>query len=297
MKKRLSALVFIWLLLWSCLVFADSHQVKPTIWACDPGTVTFNCARLGLPMPVLAMPFWEGSGNKVYDYSGHQNHGIFYNTPAWITAQQGSGLEFVAAQNDEVRVAYNSLFDLTEFTIAAGFRHNTTTNWRCLINKQGGGAASTDRNFFFGISYSDSPPHSKHKLTVLWSSGGVGDKGVSGTTNVDDDKYHIGIATCKDGTGKIYLDGKLENTNTGQGTPDTQSEPIHIGAYNNLGSGINWDGEAYWILIFNRRFTDQQAATLSVNPHSMFDPIRWPIWSYSGVAPPSTVPQIIMMGW
>lgn len=54
-------------------------QVKPK-WNVPVGVmesiVAFNCRKYGFPRPVVAMPMWEGAGNRAFDYSGNRNHGI-----------------------------------------------------------------------------------------------------------------------------------------------------------------------------------------------------------------------------
>jgi len=61
-------------------------QVKPK-WHLPVGVmesiVAYNCKRFGFPRPVLALPMWEGAGNRALDYSGHGNHGDLINGPDW----------------------------------------------------------------------------------------------------------------------------------------------------------------------------------------------------------------------
>lgn len=47
------------------------------------GIVAYNCRKSGFPRPVLAMPMWEGAGNRVIDYSGYGHHGVLTNAPEW----------------------------------------------------------------------------------------------------------------------------------------------------------------------------------------------------------------------
>ncbi|MEM4461217.1 MAG: hypothetical protein QXY70_03730, partial [Nanopusillaceae archaeon] len=43
---------------------------------------------------VLYLPFDEGSGNIVYDYSGNNNHGVLYNNLVWTDGMFGRALSF-----------------------------------------------------------------------------------------------------------------------------------------------------------------------------------------------------------
>jgi len=60
--------------------------VKPK-WQAPVGVmesvVSYNCRKYGMPRPVLAMPMWEGAGNRALDLSGHGNHGTL-NEPNWV---------------------------------------------------------------------------------------------------------------------------------------------------------------------------------------------------------------------
>ena len=44
-----------------------------------------------MPHPVLAMPMWEGVGDRALDYSGHGNHGTFFGDPEWVV----DGVHFI----------------------------------------------------------------------------------------------------------------------------------------------------------------------------------------------------------
>lgn len=71
-----------------------SPNIKPPMWAIDPGIVAYNCLRHGIPLPVLAMPMWEGAGNQAMDLSGYGNHGTI-NGADWVV----DGLNFDGVDN------------------------------------------------------------------------------------------------------------------------------------------------------------------------------------------------------
>ena len=94
---------------------------KPRVHRCDPGTIASNCARMGLPMPVLAMPMWENAGNIVYDYSGQGNHGTLSAGVLW------SGGNLLMDGDDKVTLSSKIEFSDSDAWSVVGLLYDTDT--------------------------------------------------------------------------------------------------------------------------------------------------------------------------
>jgi len=87
------------------------------------GIVAYNCRKHGFPRPVVAIPFWEGAGNRAIDYSGRGNHGAF-NGPKWA----GSGVEF-SSDNINLGEGAGTLdFGTGDFSIFTVFQRNAVSS-------------------------------------------------------------------------------------------------------------------------------------------------------------------------
>lgn len=51
-------------------------NIKPSIWAIDPGIVVYNTQRIGIPIPNDSWTIWEGSGDTIYSIGKYGNKGI-----------------------------------------------------------------------------------------------------------------------------------------------------------------------------------------------------------------------------
>ncbi len=95
-------------------------KVKPR-WQAPVGVmesvVSYNCRKYGMPRPVLALPLWEGAGNRAVDLSGHGNHGTLIDGPKWVA----DGLCFDSAVNCVVTVADTDVLRLHDLSFAGWY--------------------------------------------------------------------------------------------------------------------------------------------------------------------------------
>jgi len=245
------------------------NDIKPRLWNCDPGTVAYNCARMGLPMPVLAIPMWEGSGNKVYDYSGQQNHGII-TSATW----RNNGLHFDGT-GDYITVGHHSSLD--NQTIYSYFAQIKVENiggnsYGGIICKDGIWEHSTMYSaageLYGYIPYSDTGAASKTNLGVIQEEVL---QTVLSTYNESKDR-HI----------RLYVNGpevsnySLYTASVGT-INDDASKDLIIGE---KAADRYFCGSIYVVIVWNIDLSPRQAQTLSNNPYGMFEPIKLPIWSY-----------------
>jgi hypothetical protein len=224
---------------------------KPLIWTCDPGTVAYNCARLGLPMPVLALPMWEGSGSKVYDYSGQGNHGTIKD-PDW----QRGGLLIDDNNDSKIDVpaipatnAVGSVFQIYTYTLmepAAGYRplfftHNT------------GGINFRNHLGQLQLRFSNCQFDSSFTLTI-------------GET------YNICAGWRQASSEQFIFADKfgIESSNADFVTPGTYDIVIGNRSADTFRPA---NGIIYTTVLFKHYLTLTQVQTLNSNPYGLFEPV------------------------
>ena len=111
-----------------------NQQVKPK-WNLPVGVmegiVAYNCRKHGFPRPVLAMPMWEGAGNRAIDYSRFSNTGSI-NGATWVN----DGLDFNGS-SDNMALLDESAFDgFTELAISFWAITDDPTGDHIIISKR-----------------------------------------------------------------------------------------------------------------------------------------------------------------
>lgn len=268
MKKYLSALIFIWLLLWSILVFADSHHVKPAIWACDPGIVTYNCIQMGLPVPEFALPFWEKAGKKAHNYGSKNKQGIFGSTsPTWQTSPTGSCLYFDGTTNCYISLGtYDPPNAVTVVVGAKKFADNTPYR-------------------LFGF-------HDAFEAFFGWTTDIVANQlfvaaGYVGSSAIytSSSWYHLAFpSNLTTHYVANYINGVLDGFSDTKGDDDPGSGELRIGQQTG-GAGNYFKGWIEYFYVFPVELNASQIQTLYNNPYGMFEPI--PMAWYIGGAPPT----------
>jgi hypothetical protein len=199
--------------------------------------------------------FDEGSGNIARDYSGNGNNGTLYNfnftaTSGWVDGKVGKALIFDGV-DDYVRIIRSLSIEPTTLTATAWFKANTLQtagifgkhNWIGSIVKGFFVQVMPDGNIFFTT--------------------GDGSTGYyylpAGAGSYENNKwYHI--AGVNNGTiSKIYLNGKLINTNNSPYSPHS-GEDFGIGVWRVVGGPFN--GLIDEVRIYNRVLSDSEIKAL-----------------------------------
>ncbi len=240
-------------------------KIKPRLWNLQTGTVAYNCARMGLPMPVLAMPMWEGAGDKVYDYSGNRNNGDCAGTtlPSW----SGGNLQLPVdayvncGNNDSVRITGK------EITIACCFYSTLyVIGGNRIISKRTSAGGSDVFGLYFGGS------------TIIRMRLNGTDRSWDTGSNVFNKEFTIyGTA---DGTNwHLYSDGIEKATGAFSANIADSTSPLCLGTRYLEDRWLKgWIKYAY---LWDVALTPGQVRTATNNPFGMFEPIRRPaIWSY-----------------
>ncbi|MCK4788134.1 MAG: hypothetical protein KAV87_30605 [Desulfobacteraceae bacterium] len=225
-------------------------------------------------MPV-AWPIWEG-GDKIYDYSGSDEHATITNA-TWV------GGRLQANANGEYAIGNYKMFNGAKGTIVMGYEPLTIS-----VNNGIFGDAS------FGANTLHAYNNSSNRFYWRIEDSGDTSRYLYYNTSLTLNKKHD-IALVYDDSNKIdatyylgmYLDGKLliPNGNSGAnvGWSGTRMVPSGVNNFYIGDMYYNPNGKYNYFYIFDEVLNASQVNILRNNLYGMFRPIRWPIWNYSGV--------------
>ena len=238
----------------------SNPHVKPK-WQASVGVmesiVMHNCRKYGMPRPVLAMPMWEGAGNRTIDLSGNGNHGTIDGAP-WEGSDRGIGLDFNGT-TDDLDCGNAASLNITDaVTLSVWVKCNTTTyNYDRIICKGTWKGyqifTDTDDRIYFRV-YAGGATYT----TTVSSSLGL------------NEWHHIVATYDKDGgtdNVNLYIDGVIDRDETTTGVIDPGSDNIYVG------SGITGDffeGSINNVTMYDCALTGAQVKFLYNNPHFMF---------------------------
>ncbi|MBI4174141.1 MAG: hypothetical protein HY517_00725, partial [Candidatus Aenigmarchaeota archaeon] len=221
----------------------------------DNDNLDLNLYRNGTPIQqyrhrdgstVLYLPFEEGSTNSTADHSVYRNNGTLVNGTAWNTSGKfGNALTFDGV-NDYVEVAHNNSLNLGVggYSISAWFKTSAIGKSEDIVDK-----GTLSAQYQFTILSND------RLFSSTWA--GAGQFNIYGSSNVSDGRWHHGVvAISADGlTGKIYVDGVLDNTSTSSTAYNTDNTGnLLVGADWAKASGF-FNGTIDEVKIFNRTLT------------------------------------------
>lgn len=211
------------------------------------------------PLAQGLQAFWlfnEGGGTTLYDLSGNNNTASLTGTTWQQFGNQGTSLNFVGSNSTYGSVPYAPSLNPSnqDFSIAAWFYNTGSSGERIIINHQshyrlklqGGGRAALDGST--GATASVTVP----------------------TANA----WHLVVVTFQNSssTGKIYLDGKLDNTQVGSLAYSGNTNVIDIGRTSFFGGISNWIGNIGQIMLWGRILGADEIQKLYTDPYAMLQP-------------------------
>jgi hypothetical protein len=211
---------------------------------------------------VLYLPFIEGSGTSMADYSGNANNGTA-STPNWVSnGLTNNALSLNGIVGNVVSVPSNdTLKNLSNMTVSVWVFATTTivAPFPFIVSKFTG---STNGKFFINLTSANI-----NVSTVNDSSSRVNSQAGMGKS-ISDGIWHNIVFTYDGSLVRVYLDGSsLSVSNAAQsGTLKASTENICIGAYGNgceaySGSGISVDEVKIW----NSVLSDSNISSLYVS--------------------------------
>jgi len=214
------------------------------------------------PSPAGLVAHYEFEGDA--KDSARTNHGTEYGNPTYGAGVFGQAIN-LDGDGDYVNCGNKSSFELTnQITVAAWITVNTfDKKYQAVITKGDNSwrlaRASGSNNIEFACNGT---------AATRWTGWGEVPWGVSGTTSVNDGKWHH-IAGVFDGAGLfLYIDGVLEAAKGAANSIDISNHNVCIGA-NAQAPGREWNGLIDDVRIYN--YALSQAEIVSVMGKSEID--------------------------
>lgn len=202
--------------------------------------------------------FNEGTGQDVHDYSGNGNLGTFVQSviwPEWFTGVNGTAIDFGTTYSEHIMVPdYKILFIPASY--ACGFIDVSTGLYGSLF--------SYNNNYYQNYGCWIQP---STDLIRFWHNGySAYDASMTRAQNT----YYNMLGTYDGSTVRIYLNGE-EGTARSDVPNDLQTDTspneFHIGKCQ---SSYHFQGQIFYLYIWNRTLTQEEAISLNSDPYQMF---------------------------
>ena len=255
-----------------------SHKQKPSIWY--PGLRSGHPLSRGL---VGLWPFWEGTGGKLMDVSGHGNYGTLTNMdPAtdWSSGSRGMELAFDGSDDYETTPKVFDVHTAPGITCAALIIRHRVAAGEWLISEQG----TANNNNEVELYLDDTPAGGENYVTWRVWEGTTDNYANSDNTVLDEPIFIVG--TCDWDRIKLYINGALEDDNACSGAPSATASTW----YYNSRAGLSHHAQFTWIFraIYDRALSASDVFELYEDWVSLITPRRRTyFWAAaSGGAPP-----------
>jgi hypothetical protein len=185
--------------------------------------VSLSYAKIEPKSIVAVWLFDEGKGNTASDSSGNGHDGEIGSGIKWIAGQYGSkALHFPG--NAVVIVPHEASLNLLTWTITAWIKAEFKNGWVEFVSKSVPAGNTDFRNYVLQIENNTGllRPHFTHGAQQ-W-------KLTAGTTDLRDGKWHHVAGTYDQNFIRAYVDGRMEGEAAFKDVPDTNEEPLVIGA-------------------------------------------------------------------
>ena len=245
----------------------DAESEKGAVWS----FTTRPAIAVTDPNLVGLWTLDEGEGSNVLDWSGHGNHGIVQGEPDWVSGWIGDGaMNFSRGQYVAIDKLFYDSNNLTEVTVCAWIRTSTSgaqpiaafdrnEYWRLEVNGFGGGAGQ-----------------------IGWSvMADTGQIDMGSISRIDNGQWRHVAAMFDNGSLRVYIDGRLDNSVSGGSTFGTGTVRYgfiaansEAGSFNGEVGGNPFDGDIDDVRIYDRALTQAEIQEvmrgdlkLAWNPH------------------------------
>lgn len=207
--------------------------------------------------------FNEGSGLRINDLSGNNNHGTltgfepFSATSGWTGGKTGTALNFNGGSNSVNNgTLTNDVGNGTNnFSISAWIKSNDVTQLKAIAGK-----VKFNLNEW-GIYQNNSLLYFQIRGAALASS-------VS-TSTISNNKWYFVVGVRKENMISIYLDGNIINTLVTIVSPNTLSDNFYVGR-RVLNNDFNFKGIIEEVAIWSRALSDNEIKSIYSEPYAMF---------------------------
>ncbi len=226
----------------------------------------------------------EGSGDRLFDCSGHQSDGALNNMDPltdWVGGLRGLALRFVGSTSQHVVAPATGAFrfPLDDFTLEAIARWDGTSAWMALSGIDDAGSIP------YGVYEFMRRNDNGVVMLRICNTTGASIDALTPASMVADRWHHV--VGVFDGQGQLYLDGQ-PGTKSGAltGSRAVASGPLRIAAEDGYGApAFYWCGDIGLFRIWDRALSAEEVGSLFREPYGMFDRVT-PLWAFATVAPP-----------
>lgn len=204
---------------------------------------------------------YEGSGTKVYDLSGNDNHGTLQSGTTWAAGQSGWSSSFPGSTANEVNCGVPlSGQTLKTMTIAGWMFRSSTAN---LVS--------------FG--YGDT---SSNRFDILWfTDTNVYFQIENGSTNFpnvvfNQTGWHHFASVLDNGAQRAYIDGAKQTlTAGGSGTPSSYAITGNFRIGEEQSNSRDSNGQIDGVVLYNRALSDSEVAALAEDSWQLYRRQSW----------------------
>ena len=247
---------------------------KPTLWNADPGIIEYNCRKHGMPVPVVAIPMWEGAGDQAVDLSGNGNHADIGDT-IWDNGLVKNTSSLLDIPNSP---SINSINNNNEYTVVLGLNRNIANTSYLAIGKPLRSSDAAEITFSLTISWST--PASGYAWRLHHAHSWTNKKLLDNVKSASTDKQIVGLY---DGSYmRLYTNGVPTVSLATTTIPGTTSDNLTAGGH----ASTTYD----YTYIYNRALSPYQVKFLNDDPYFMF---RVPDELYGYAAAGVSIPVLI----
>jgi len=220
------------------------------------------------PLARGLMAYWlmnEGSGSKVFDFSGNGNTGTLQGDTHFVPGRFGSALYFDGT-GDYVSCGHDSSLHIEKsITVSAWIKHNDWSSWNWV--------ASIARKGDLKSSWELSIVNRKMGLEI-WDNADS-DRAEYDVQTFDDDKWYHFVGTYDKQYIRLFIDGvekaaPVSRTSDIGQTGDANVD-VTIAARQASGSRNYFPGSVDNVMIFSRALSASEISLLYREPFCMFD--------------------------
>ncbi len=216
-------------------------------------------------MGVSAVPFahWkldEGYGSVIHNsFDASTSTQGYIHGASWANdGKYGKALDFDGV-NDYAVISQNTSFDISTFTVSAWFKwesEHPDDLYRAIISKSpNSGNGNLDTFLIYVVD----------DTRLVGARVGTGSTNYNFATKkkVDDSQWHqvVLVYDSVRGIGQLYLDGRLEDEQSGLSAATTSTDPIYLGVWKTSTVYGEWDGLIDEVKMYNYPLTADEVRT------------------------------------
>jgi len=206
----------------------------------------------------------EGAGTTLFE-PVNGNNGTLTNGPTWTNGKAGGALSFDGV-NDYVDIANSNPITINSanWTLAAWIKTTTVSQRPILSNRSTGSGAS----IYFGVTSGKAFLYQNECVSA----------GLTGIKSINDNVFHHYVFVREGSSGKIYVDGALDNSATQTSCATSSSRPWRIG--HDVANGTEYfPGLIDEVRIYNRALSATEISAMYNGVSKLYPQNIGGLWS------------------